>query len=515
MHRRQAVLILHNTPRASGSAGQSDPFAESDVGVLVEVEAVRAALDELGVPNRTVGVASLAELPDVLAHAVESIVFNLVEELPGVTDAPTVPAIAAAFGKAATGSQTPCLLLAQDKWATKAVLQMEGVQSPAGVLVRPGEDAPDRLPFAGPYIVKPVAADASEGIDTASVCKDAGPDLRRVVAAVHTTHRQAALVEQFVGCRELNVSVVQKGGHVRVLPIAEIDLSELNDQPKMVGYAAKWHSESFEYIHTPRILPAPITESEAEHARRVALQVWHALGCCDYARVDLRMDETGGLYVLEANPNPDISPDSGFVAALAAGGIGYMEFVDAMISNAEARLFGGSATAAARSEAVPAASDITIRDIQPGDVDAVCRIVQRTERFRPAEVVVAREVLEESLTPAGRVWYHGLVAEVGGAVVGWICVGPTPCTLGTFDIDWIAVDPTLQGRGVGKLLVARAESDATDLGGRVMVIETSDRPDYGDTRAFYRKLGYEEVAQIPHFYARDDGKVILTKFLAP
>ena len=114
----------------------------------------------------------------------------------------------------------------------------------------------------------------------------------------------------------------------RVLPLAEIDFSAFSDkQLKLVDYEAKWVKESFGYNNTPRIIPAPLAEPVAEKVRHLALQAWDALGCRGYARVDFRLDEKDNPYVLEVNPNPDISPDAGFAAALEAAKIPYEQFV--------------------------------------------------------------------------------------------------------------------------------------------------------------------------------------------
>ena len=133
----------------------------------------------------------------------------------------------------------------------------------------------------------------------------------------------------------MNVSVIETENGVKVLPIAEIDFSAFaKKQLKIVDYDAKWIKESFGYNNTPRIIPAPLEETIAEKVRSLAIQSWKALGCHGYARVDFRLDENDSPYVLEVNPNPDISPDAGFAAALAADGILYEQFVLIMLQNA-------------------------------------------------------------------------------------------------------------------------------------------------------------------------------------
>ena len=331
--RKISVLILFNTPQSS-SGGQA--FVESEAGVLAEVQAVSEALEKLRIPCRTVGVRTFQELPAVLAAADEPVVFNLVEGFwTDAEQANLVPAVVRSFGKACTGNDTPGLLASLDKWQSKTLLHAAGVPTPDGLIVHPGQSVPARSLFSGPYIVKPVRADASEGIDSTSIVRKGGKGLREVVRRIHERLAQPALIEQYIDGRELNVSVIWRDGEPTVLPLAEIDFSAFDTtRPRIVGYEAKWLADSFEYHHTPRIIPAPLPKRLAEHIRHLAAASCRALGCLDYCRVDFRLDKAGNPYVLEVNANPDISPDAGFAAALEAAGILYKEFVKLAVENA-------------------------------------------------------------------------------------------------------------------------------------------------------------------------------------
>jgi len=161
-----------------------------------------------------------------------------------------------------------------------------------------------------------------------------------------------------------------------------------------------------------------------------------------------------------------------------------------------------------------AASARTIRRAEPRDRDAVLKLLAATTFFRDDELVVACEVLDDSLAKGPHVHYQSYVADEGGAAVGWVCFGPTPCTLGTFDIYWIAVSPDRQGKGVGAELTRFSEAEIARRGGRLVIIETSGRPIYDPTRRFYLKLGYHEAANIADFYAPGDSKVVYVKRLA-
>jgi ribosomal protein S18 acetylase RimI-like enzyme len=156
-----------------------------------------------------------------------------------------------------------------------------------------------------------------------------------------------------------------------------------------------------------------------------------------------------------------------------------------------------------------------IRHSGQRDRDAVMKLLEATGFFRDDELVVAAEVLDEAIAKGPDGHYQSYVADENGTPVGWVCFGPTPCTIGTFDLYWIGVSPERQGCGVGAALTRFAEAEVLKRGGRLMIIETSGRPIYESTRGFYLKLGYHEAARIADFYAPDDAKVVYAKALAP
>jgi D-alanine-D-alanine ligase len=501
-----SVLILYNEPRKQGAG-----FAESDAGVLAEVGAVGAALKRLKLPYRSIGVRDLTSIPMVLGGADEPVVFNLVEGFQHhPEDLNYVPALVRSFGKACTGNDTPGMVLSLDKWQTKALLTAAGMPCPKAVLIEPGKGVPGASLFPGPYIVKPVSADASEGIDNASLV---GTSRRRLQEAVHRVHQQLgqpAIIEQFIEGRELNISVIWPRGKPRVLPLAEIEFRDFGeDRPRIVGYEAKWLQGSFEYSHTVRVIPARLPAKVAGQVRRLAVSACRILGCTDYCRVDFRLDGRLNPYILEVNANPDIAPDAGFAAALQAAGIRYEQFVRETIQTALARM-PKRPRVSVRSEARPT-GDQVIRWCTQQDRDAVVALLAGTQFFRPDEMVIAKEVLDAGIKDGPSGHYQSYVIATSGRVGGWVCFGPTPCTLGTFDVYWIAVDPASQGQGLGKKLMAFAEAKIAACGGRLAVAETSGRQVYQSTRAFYERLGYRAATRIADFYGPGDDKVVFSK----
>lgn len=505
------VLILYNIPaeRIATHGG------EAESGVMKEVEAVSIALEKLCIPFRSIGIHRLEELPDVLAMSCEPVVFNLVESLDRHPEyAGHIPAICLGFGKVATGCYTDCLSLTLHKWRTKAVLQAAGLLVPAGVVVPVGELFRPDGTMHGPYIVKPCALDASEGIGSDSVFDNFGPDLQEAVRKIHEQLNQPVLVEQYVGAREFNISMLQRGGKVEILPIAEIDFSGFEPgRAKIVDYAAKWLSDTFQYRHTRRIIPAQVTENAAARIRNAVRQAWRTLDCIDYVRIDLRMDENGRIFVLEVNPNPDISPDAGFAAALAAAGISYEAFVETIIRNSVER--GRFGTFRSRPEVATPSGDgqFVIRRTLKTDREDILDFVRASSFFRPFEIEVAREVLDEALAEDTESQYQSFTAEANGRAVGWICFGHSPGTVGTYDIYWIVVSSDYQRKGIGTALMQYVEKLIAGRGGRLCVIETSGLSMYRSTRGFYLKLGYVEQACVAEFYAHRDDKIICVKHL--
>ncbi len=154
---------------------------------------------------------------------------------------------------------------------------------------------------------------------------------------------------------------------------------------------------------------------------------------------------------------------------------------------------------------------LLIRCARGEDEPAVLEIIERTGFFRPVEVDIAREVFSDSAEMKPGCTYQSYVAEADEAVAGWICFGATPCTLGTFDLYWLAVDPSFQRRGIGRDLVCYAEEEIRRQHGRLVVVETSGIQRYAPTRAFYERLGYVLAARIPEFYAPGDDKCVYLK----
>lgn len=138
-------------------------------------------------------------------------------------------------------------------------------------------------------------------------------------------------------------------------------------------------------------------------------------------------------------------------------------------------------------------------------------ILEKTNFFRTQELLIAEEVLDDALAEGANGHYQSFAAEEDGTLVGWICFGPTPCTVGTFDIYWLVVTPQKQRNGVGAYLMQYATNLIRNRNGRMIVAETSGHSRYQSTRRFYERMNYSPVSRIRDFYALGDDKVIYVK----
>jgi D-alanine-D-alanine ligase len=151
-----------------------------------------------------------------------------------------------------------------------------------------------------------------------------------------------------------------------------------------------------------------------------------------------------------------------------------------------------------------------LRQLTAADRGRIEEITRAVRVFRDDEVPVALEVFDAAV--AGSTDYTAVGAFLDGRLAGWICWGPTPCTLGTFDLYWMAVDPAVHTSGIGTALMREMEGRLAGSA-RLIVVETAGRPDYRPTRAFYEARGYRKASVIPDFYAPGDDQVVYVKAL--
>jgi D-alanine-D-alanine ligase len=326
------VVILYNLFERLQKGEEKDILAEG--AIIEEIQAVENAVRCLG--HESIVMAVREEISPIIHWLKEyrpDVVFNLCESVYGNSCwEMNIPALLDLFRIPYTGSPPLTLGLCQDKGKVKDILQSHNILTPRYKIFERAVGPVKGNIF--PIIVKPLHEDGSLGITRESVVFD-DETLSKQIQYIIDQYQQPALVEEFVDGRELNVGMMETNGSVGILPISEIDYTEFPEGiPKICGYEAKWVSESAEFKKSKPVCPAPLEWLMEKKVGHIAIRVFKLFECRDYARVDIRIDREGKIYVLEVNPNPDISPQSGMARALKVQGTTYTEFVGNLIERA-------------------------------------------------------------------------------------------------------------------------------------------------------------------------------------
>lgn len=325
------ITIIYNEPESSRHAGGEEQTAVE--GVLAEVDAVEHSLAELGYNVTRLGlVLPLTEARKALGRLKTDLVFNLFEGFGGFPESePVIASCLEENGFRFTGCPSGALRLALRKSDLKAMLASGGIRVPASR--RLSADTTGTFDLSFPCIVKPENEDASHGITAESVVNDI-VSLKRQVRTMAENHGyHEALAEEYIEGREFNATVI--GTSVpELLEISEIRFELPESMPKILTYAGKWDKDSMEYKGTIPVCPADITGNERKQIKIIAETSFRLAGCRGYARVDMRMDTSGTVYVLEVNPNPDIAPDSGAALQAKTAGMDYTSFIGKIVSMA-------------------------------------------------------------------------------------------------------------------------------------------------------------------------------------
>jgi len=503
------IAIVHNEINEGSRTDEQD--------VLVQAEAVSRVLQESGHEICQISCnLDLAGIKGQLESMRPDIVFNLVESLGGEERLIHLfPGLLDIMGIPYTGSHSEAIFLTTHKVLSKDRMSLANLPTPAWIGPYPYDvpsmhhNNPD-IPFKKMrWIIKSLRDHGSLGLDDSNIVSGKTEDqLNGILKKRASNLGGACFAEEFIHGREFNISIIGGPDGPVVLPPAEIVFEGFEKgKPAIVGYKAKWETETFEYENTPRTFDFKESDQPLLFTlKSLALRCWNLFGLKGYARVDFRVDEMGRPWILEINCNPCLNPDGGFPAAVMQSGLTYAGMIERIIDEC-------------MKPKVPETQRVPIQDLRfryeamLADAETVRRLTEATGFFYPYEVDVAEELVLERLSKGDASGYYFVFAEQDGRVIGYTCYGPIACTASSFDFYWIAVNPDFQGKGLGRVLVNETERLIRDAKGVRIYVETSQRPLYDSTRAFYERCGYAAESILEDFYGPGDGKVTYGKVL--
>jgi D-alanine-D-alanine ligase len=307
---KPSVLVLYNQPLLPGD----HPDAASEHTIIAIAERMARVLDAA---DFRVGTLALGADPGVLWSELKvrrpDVVFNLYEgQLDNAESETYVAGLLDWSGIPFTGSPAQTLSLARAKDTTKYLWKGAGLPSADFLVVSALPMVKCTLEF--PVIVKPARMDASVGVDQGSVCTDQ-VQLAQRVQYILATYGAPVLVEEYIAGREFHVPLVELP-ELQALPPLEINFPDESPGAwSILTYDGKWRPGSPNYDSTSSRFPTDLPKATLRRLGQLAAKAYRLLGCRDYARVDFRMNEQGKLFILEVNPNPEISEDAGFGSA--------------------------------------------------------------------------------------------------------------------------------------------------------------------------------------------------------
>lgn len=315
-------IILYNQLTQTPGPDEAD--------VLSQVLLVRQTLEALGAEVEELQFSLRLDLVEqALLRYKPNFVFNLVESVSNRGSlVHFAPSLLSSLAIPYTGSGVEAMFLTTSKVLAKEIMASNGIPTaPWCSLSRLLTLEPSKR-----YIVKPVWEEGSLGLDEDCVFSGNNPKL---VERINTPGQGELFIEEYIEGREFNISVLAGSDGPEVLPPAEIVFTNYPEgKPRVVGYTAKWVEDSFECINTQRTFKfQPTDKGTLRKLKAIALRCWHLFGLNGYARIDFRVDRNGKPWVLEVNANPCISPDSGFFAACAQGGIPFADAVRRIVSD--------------------------------------------------------------------------------------------------------------------------------------------------------------------------------------
>lgn len=322
-------------PSEPPSIPTDDLYAEWD-----DIHTIKAVAAALSVQHQVTLVEANCDAFETYRRLRPDLVFNIAEGLHGASREAQIPAMLDMLCIPYTGSDPLTLSLCLDKRRTKEILAHNGIATPDFTVVDSLARIPDRLSY--PLMVKPTLEGSSKGVTDKALVHNR-KELRRQLEWVLNTYQQPALVEEFLPGREFTVAMIGNGSFLTVLPIVEINFETLPQgvQP-IYSYEAKWLWDQEEDPLQIFTCPAPLEPLLRLQIEELCKSAFHALGCQDWCRIDVRLDAQGRPNVIELNPLPGILPrpeqNSCFPKAAKAAGLSYEETILSVVDAACTRL---------------------------------------------------------------------------------------------------------------------------------------------------------------------------------
>ena len=319
---------------ATEDSGQQHMDYISEAAVMEEAQHVQEAIVKLGHHAEYLPVQDILSDLEVFKQRKFDLIFNLCEGYRGQScHEMNIAGMWELLGLPYTGNSPLTLGLAQNKVLTKRLLESKKIATP---MYQVFSSEPKNCYLQFPVIAKPALEDASLGITRDGVIGNLR-ELQERVAQLLSQYNQPILVEEFIDGREFNISLIGKNP-AEVLPLSEINFSMLEaGQYHIASYEAKWLPDHPMFQKTPPVCPADVEDALKIRLQDVAIQVYHLLKGRDYGRVDVRVDAYEKIFILEFNPNPDISRNAGFANAARAAGMSYENLIDHIIQQALGR----------------------------------------------------------------------------------------------------------------------------------------------------------------------------------
>lgn len=303
-----------------------------------DVGAVNSALCGLGYNVKKISVSrNIGKLILDIKKYSPLYIFNLCEEVDGHSWGEMyIAGILELLNIPYTGSGPFSLGLSLDKAKSKDILLNHRIRVPKyWVFDNVDKKIPKDVKF--PLIVKPIHEDGSYGIEAESIVYNKNTLCKRI-SLINKRFRQPAIVEEYIEGRELDISILGNGKNIKILPISEIDYNKMPKKlPKICTYNAKWNEKSEEYRESIPVFPADLPKRVKTIIENTAVKVYNTMQCRDYARIDIRLDKNKIPYIIDINPNPCLSPDSGFVRSAMEAGLNYEKLIGEIVNSCKKR----------------------------------------------------------------------------------------------------------------------------------------------------------------------------------